>query len=145
MDLKGDLIGSATATGQANFAHTKHFRDAIAKRTFVTGEYLVGVTLKIPVFTFGYPILDERGEPRAVLLTSIRLDSFGEQFTKMHLPADSYVGVTDNQGLRIYRHPVLPSLPLGAPIRKPIMDPAPRLREGGHRRGLPERTESCAQ
>lgn len=124
VDLKGNLIGSASATGQANFAHTKHFRDAIEKRAFVTGEYLVGVTLKVPVFTFGYPILDDKGAPRAVLLTSIRLETFGQQFQRMRFPENSYVGVADHNGLRIYRHPAQSALPLGAPIRKPAMDAA---------------------
>jgi two-component system, sensor histidine kinase len=131
VDLKGNLIGSASATAQANFTHTKHFRDAIEKRTFVTGEYLVGVTLKVPVFTFGYPILDDTGKPRAVLLTSIRLDSFGEQFQRMHFPENSYVGVTDHQGLRIYRHPTSDGLPLGAPIRKAVMDAADKSGQEG--------------
>lgn len=81
----------------ANFSHTKHFQDAITTKSFSTGEYLVGVTLGIPVFTFGAPVMDEAGEVRGVLLTSIRLDRYEQLFKHTNLPQASFLSIIDHR------------------------------------------------
>lgn len=128
--LSGDLIASATGAKPTNFAHTKHFQDALKRKSFTTGEYLVGVTAKVPVFTFAYPLLDEQGQPKYVLLTSIRLDLFDRQFEKMSFPADSFLGACDHKGLRLYRHPLNNDVPLGQPISKRMFEAAVASSEG---------------
>lgn len=116
VDPKGDLVASGTARGPANFAQTRHFRDALATRAFTAGEYLVGVTVRVPVFAFGAPVLGDDGGVLGVLLTSLRLDTYGELFNAATFPPDSFVGICDDNGRRLFRHPAKESLPLGAPI-----------------------------
>ena len=120
VDRNGDLIASATARGPANFAHTAHFREAMAARAFATGEYLVGVTLHVPVFTFAYPILDDQGEVAGVLLTSIRLDRYAELFKHTRFPENSFVGVCDRNGTRLFRYPDNSATPAGQPIKQEV-------------------------
>ncbi len=131
VDLDGGLIASATATGPANFRHTKHFQDALSSKEFVTGEYLLGVTLQVPVFTFGYPVLDDQGNVQAVLLTSIRLDAFGQQFQRMSFPENSFVGACDHNGVRIYRYPDTSKGPVGQPVRPSVFQAAKANRSEG--------------
>ncbi|MGE4291762.1 MAG: ATP-binding protein [Desulfovibrio sp.] len=120
VDTSGELIASGTAQGAVNFSHTKHFQDALRFKTFSTGEYLVGVTLKVPVFTFGMPVLDDTGEVRSVLLTSYRLERFGDLFRYTSFPENSFVGFVDHKGMRIFRYPSLPDLLPGTPINTTV-------------------------
>jgi len=96
VDLKGDLIASATATSPTNFSHTKHFKDVLSTKQFSTGQYLIGVTLSVPVFTFGAPVFDDQGDLVAVLLTSIKLDQYRQQFRKFSLPSESFLSIIDH-------------------------------------------------
>ena len=105
VDLDGNLVASARPHTQANFAGVKHFRDALNTGRFAAGEYLVGVTLGVPVFGFGCPVLDEKGKVKAVLLTSIKLDSYGKLFEQTRFPADSFFGLCDQNGIRLFRVP----------------------------------------
>ena len=124
VDPQGNLIASGTARKPANFSGTKHFRDALTTKSFATGEYLIGVTLKIPVFAFGYPVLDDQGEVSAVLLSSIRLDLYRDVFNSGTFPADSFIGICDHKGNRLYRYPDNPATPLGVPIKTGIFEAA---------------------
>ncbi|SFJ91025.1 PAS domain S-box-containing protein [Desulfomicrobium apsheronum] len=120
----GNLVASGSARKPANFAHTRHFREAVATKAFATGEYLLGVTLHVPVFTFGYPVLNDRNEIAGVLLTSIRLDSYGELFRHTPFPDSSFVGVCDRNGLRLFRYPENSAMILGDPIKQKVFEHA---------------------
>ena len=124
VDRDGELVASGSARGHANFAHTRHFRQALETRVFATGEYLIGVTLGVPVYTFGFPVLDDQGEARGVLLTSIRLDRYGELFKHTRFPENSFIGVCDRNGARLFRFPKDPGMPLGEPIRQAVFNGA---------------------
>ena len=124
VDPGGNLVASGSARESANFAHTRHFREAVATKAFATGEYILGVTLKVPVFTFGYPVLDGRGEIAGVLLTSIRLDRYGKLFRPPPFPASSFVGVCDRNGLRLFRYPEKSAMLLGEPIKRTVFEHA---------------------
>ena len=138
VDLQGNLIASGSAREPANFAHTRHFREALATRAFATGEFLIGVTLRTPVFTFGYPVLNAGGEVTGVLLTSIRLDHYRDIFQQSHFPADSFIGVCDHAGRRLFRFPEHPATPVGGPIKAEIFEAA----RTGPPEGLMEETGS---
>ncbi len=120
VDLHGDLIASGAPNANANFSQTKHFRDAIASKTFSVGEYLIGVTLKTPVFTFGQPVHDEDGKINGALLTSIRLENFRRLFSRTNLPEGSFVGVADRNGVRLFRYPDQGAGKVGEPIPESV-------------------------
>ena len=124
VDTKGELVASGNAKAPTNFSHTKHFRDALATKRFATGEYIVGVTIRLPVFTFGHPVLDDEGRATGVLLTSIRLDRYGELFRYTHFPENSFVGICDHNGIRLYRFPDSPAVPIGKPIKDEVFEAA---------------------
>ena len=138
VDPQGNLIASGSARKPANFAHTRHFREALASKAFATGEFLIGVTLHTPVFTFGYPVLNAGGEVTGVLLTSIRLDHYRDIFQQSHFPADSFIGVCDHAGRRLFRFPEHPATPVGGPIKVEVFETA----RTGPLEGLIEETGS---
>jgi PAS domain S-box-containing protein len=120
VDLSGNIVASGNARKPANFAHTRHFKDTLSTKAFAPGEYILGVTLHIPVFTFGYPVLNDQGEIRGVLLTSIRLDTYGDVFKHTRFPENSFVGVCDRNGLRLFRYPENSATGLGEPIKPSV-------------------------
>ena len=124
VDPQGNLLASGNARLPANFAHTKHFKDALATKSFATGEYILGVTLGVPVFTFGFPVLDDQGQVQGVLLTSMRLDRYGELFEHTRFPQNSFVGICDQHGARVFRFPESPAIPLGKPIKPEVFNAA---------------------
>ncbi|MDP3427560.1 MAG: cache domain-containing protein, partial [Humidesulfovibrio sp.] len=116
VDLNGDMIASSNLKAAKSFAHVKHFKDALATGAFVTGEYLLSVSRNEPVFAFGCPVRDARGSITAVLLTSILLERYGKLLEQTHFPEDSFFGVADHRGIRIFRHPEMGAGPVGLPI-----------------------------
>lgn len=138
VDLEGKVIASNIAPSGTSFAGVKHFRDALANRTFVVGEYQLGVSLGVPVIPFGCPVIGPDGNVRGVLLTSIRLASYGEQFAEMRFPPESFFGVSDHRGLRLFRFPASGNLPLGSPIHSTMFNAA----KEGDETGLTEDTGS---
>jgi len=120
VDPSGNLVASGNARKPANFAHTKHFKDALSTRAFAAGEYILGVTLHVPVFTFGYPVLNDQGEISGVLLTSIRLDTYGDLFKHTRFPENSFVDVCDRNGRRLFRYPENSATGLGEPIKPSV-------------------------
>ena len=124
VDPSGNLVASGNARKPANFAHTRHFKDALSTKAFAAGEYILGVTLHVPVFTFGHPVLNGRGEISGVLLTSIRLDTYGDLFKQTRFPENSFVGVCDRNGLRLFRYPENSAIVLGEPINPSAFEQA---------------------
>ncbi|NHZ48347.1 hybrid sensor histidine kinase/response regulator [Nitratidesulfovibrio liaohensis] len=124
VDLDGNILATGGGASGVNFANVKHFSDALATRGFVVGEYQLGVSLGVPVLPFGCPVIGADGNIRAVLLASILLSSYGDLFTEMRFQPDSFFGVCDHQGVRLFRYPETDDLPLGRPIHGPVFTAA---------------------
>ena len=131
VDLEGRVIVSSDAAPPASFANAKHFRDALASGSFTVGEYGIEGGQAVPVISFACPVRDEDGQLRAVLLTSMLLSNYGNKFMEMRFPADSFFGVCDHNGLRLFRFPETQALPLGQPIHKTVFDAARTDAEDG--------------
>jgi len=131
IDLNGNIIASGRPGTSGNFAHVKHFADAVRTREFATGEYILGVTLKIPVFAFGLPVLTDKGKVQSVLLVSIVLDNFDKLFEQNHFPANSFFGISDSNGIRLFRSGISDAVPLGQPIAQTVFAAAQGARWEG--------------
>ncbi|HEU6436463.1 MAG TPA: ATP-binding protein [Nitratidesulfovibrio sp.] len=131
VDLDGNIMATGGPTSGVNFANVKHFQDALKTRSFVVGEYQLGVSLGVPVLPFGCPVFDPDGNIRAVLLASILLSNYGEQFSEMRFPPDSFFGVSDHQGVRLFRFPEIDGISMGRPIHGPMFTAAKANGEEG--------------
>nr|NJM04700.1 response regulator [Desulfobacula sp.] len=85
-DPNGDIIASAIPYPPTNLADRKHFRDACLTKEFSTGEYIISRTTFEPAFPFSYPLLDEAGRVKAVLIAAIRLKHYSELFQNNRSP-----------------------------------------------------------
>jgi signal transduction histidine kinase/CheY-like chemotaxis protein len=116
VDLHGDVIASSNPDNRANYADSKHFKEALLFKRFVVGEFQLGVSLNAPVIPFGHPVIGDDGHVRGVLLTSIHLDDYILTYKDLPFPDGSFFGVCDHKGIRIFRSPTGRETPFGARI-----------------------------
>ena len=101
--LDGNVITSGTGPTKVNLADRKHFKEALSRKEFVVGEFIISrIDTREPVFPSAIPVLDNEGNPLAVLTIVHRLSSFSQYLDTEEVPAGSFVAVTDHKGIRMY-------------------------------------------
>jgi len=132
-DPNGDVIASGRPFTGTNLADRKHVRDALKKKDFSVGEYIVSrVGPAVPAFPFAYPVLDKKGDPKAILTTVIKLDQFSRFHDLTTLPENSFVGITDHQGIRLFYYPSQNTTnPIGKPIKGKSWEMASKAKKAG--------------
>jgi signal transduction histidine kinase/ActR/RegA family two-component response regulator len=122
-DRNGDVIASAIPFEPINLADRKHFKDAYLSKKFSTGEYIVSRSSFKPAFPFSYPLLDEKGQIKAILIAAIELEQYKEYFSGETLPDGSFFGIADHDGRRLFRIPKSGDVfDLGKPISPLVWD-----------------------
>lgn len=117
--LDGNVIASATGGyTNVNLADRKHFKEALSRKKFVVGEFIISrVGSKEPVFPSAIPVLDDKGNPLAVLTIVLKLSSFSRYLDTEKVPRGSFLAVTDHKGIRMYYYPEkIDTNPVGKPI-----------------------------
>lgn len=122
LDVRGDVFASGQSVHPVNLADRKHYRDAMATRQFVAGEYVVSRSTGEPAFPFAMPILDDAEQVVGILVAAVKLDSFDAAFAKMRMPAAANLGLADRNGIRLFYRPLTPTNPPGQPIRPALYD-----------------------
>src|SRR5215475_632592 len=105
-DVDGNVFCSALPmTGPVSVGDRIYFRRALETRDFAIGEYQVGrVTGKASV-NFGYPVLDDAGHVRAVVVVALDLAWLNQLASQAGLPPGSMLTVIDRQGTILSRYP----------------------------------------
>jgi PAS domain S-box-containing protein len=133
IDPNGKMVASGRASTGTNLADRKHVREALARKDFAVGEYIesrVGSTT--PAFAFAYPVLDQQGKTKAVLAMAIKLSSFSSFHDVSTLPENSFVAITDHQGIRLFYYPAREKTnPVGQPIQGKVWEVVSKGRESG--------------
>ena len=127
VDINGGVVAagkSHDAAKKLNFKDRKQFKDAILSKGFASGEVVVGKTTLKPIFPFGMAVLNKQGEPIGVLLIGLSLTYYGELFQRGNYPLDSFFGVCDHSGLRLFRYPDNDFSTVGQPIQKKVFSTA---------------------
>jgi PAS domain S-box-containing protein len=103
-----------------DLADRKHVRAAMEREVFSVGEYIMSRTGSgTPAFAFAHPVYDPDKQLRGVLTAAIRLADFAKFYDVSNLPEQSFVAVTDHQGIRLFYYPPLKDTnPIGQPIKK---------------------------
>jgi signal transduction histidine kinase/CheY-like chemotaxis protein len=133
VDLSGQVIASGKTFTEINLADRKHVKEALAKKDFAVGEYIITrVGTANPAFTFAYPVLDKEDNLRNILTAAIKLDVFAGFYDVTTLPEKSFLAVTDHNGIRMFYYPAQKNTnPIGQPIQaKPWNIASNGAREG---------------
>lgn len=88
-----------------NIADRHYFREALATRQSAPGEYVLGRVSGERSIVHSLPMLDGRGEVRAVVVAATRLDWFDQMLKAVQLPAGWHAVVVDTDGFVAARFP----------------------------------------
>jgi signal transduction histidine kinase/CheY-like chemotaxis protein len=119
VDRDGNVLVSGKPIKGKNLADRKHVKDAMEKRQFAVGEYIISrVSDGTPAFAFAYPLLGGEDRVRAVLTVAVKLNIFSQMHDVSELPEKSFIALTDHQGIRLFYYPPRKDTnPVGKKIR----------------------------
>jgi PAS domain S-box-containing protein len=100
-----------------------YFRDAVSRREFVAGEYIVGRLTGLPSITFALPAFDAEGRVAFVVYAALDLTGMARSIAEIHIPAGAAVGVHDRNGTLLAGTANLP-LPVGRKAASPVLQEA---------------------
>lgn len=105
-DQDGDLVCSGLPLSQpVNVADRLYFRRVIQTGAFVVGEYLIGRASGKAGLGIGYPVLDQGGQIKAVVIAALDLAWLNRIVSESDLPTGGTVTVWDSQGVILIRYP----------------------------------------
>jgi PAS domain S-box-containing protein len=104
-DPSGAIWASAIPfSSSISLRGSRAFDNAVRTRRFTSGEYGVGRISGKPNISFGYPILDQAGSVKGVILASVDFGYLNDLLTESGLPKGSSFTITDHSGIVIYRN-----------------------------------------
>jgi len=102
----GDVFASAlTMSGHVTFADRAWFKQLLKTREFIIGEYLLGRITGKAALTLAHPVLNKRGQLKAILGTGLDLGWLSQFMTEIKTPAGTSLAVLDRNGTILLRHP----------------------------------------
>lgn len=133
VNLDGEVLAAGRTFPSNNLADRKHVRQALERKGFAAGEYIVSRgEVAEPLFAFAYPVMDKEGNAKGVLAMSLTLTTFSRFHNLKSLPEKSFVAITDHQGIRLFYYPSQASTnPVGKPIKAKSWQMARDAKEPG--------------
>ncbi len=102
---QGDIIcSSPPITRPFNISNDSFVPHVIETRDFAVGEYRLGRG-NSPVLGFGYPLIDEPGHARGVVIAAYYLTTLNKIAAETSMPPDSTLTVRDRKGVIVARYP----------------------------------------
>jgi len=127
LDAKGDVIVMGKGENKGyNFSDRKQFRDAMRTGKFAYGEFVIGKATKKSIFPFAIPVMGEMGIPQGAIIIGVNLGQYRDLYDKSEFTDGSFFGISDHNGIRLFRYPAPDSAPMGVPIKQAVFDSARR-------------------
>ena len=106
VDAKGNSFCSAIPISKSvSAADRAYFQRAVQYRDFAVGDYTIGRVSGKASLNFGYPVLDDKGTVRAVVLAALDLSWLNKLVTKAQLLRGATLTVIDRKGTILVRYP----------------------------------------
>src|SRR5215831_2380270 len=106
VDADGNVLCSALPiTDPVYLGDRVYFRRALETRDFAVGEYQVGRITRRATVNFGYPVLDDAGDVRAVVFAALDLAWLSALARQAGLLPGSMLTVIDRHGTILARYP----------------------------------------
>ena len=112
-----------------------YFRDAVASRGFVSGEYIFGRLSGKHIFGFALPTLDANGRVNQVAYVVLDLAAMSASIADIRLPTTGRVAIMDRHGTVLAAKPPV-SGGIGSKLPSPIAQDAVMTMSAGVREGL---------
>jgi diguanylate cyclase (GGDEF)-like protein len=103
---QGELVASAVS-GYVGFnaRERKYFQDALRRKGFSFGQYIVSKVTRTPVMHFSMPVYDSAQQPVGVLVAALNLECYGRLFDTLGVPEGGFLDLFDCEGQRLLRYP----------------------------------------
>ncbi len=88
-----------------NIADRSYFQAAIETRSFTVGEFQVSRANAMLVITFGYPVLDDTGQPNGIVFAGLNLQRQSQFVAEEGLPDGATVTLMDRNGTILVHDP----------------------------------------
>ena len=128
--------GHGSGNGAATYLGDRaYFRDAVSRRSFVAGQYIVGRFTGKPAIPFALPVLDARGRVSFVAYAALDLTEMARSIAAIEVPPGVSLGIHDRSGTLLAGTPNVP-LRIGQKAASPVLLEAVRTMGTGVREGL---------
>lgn len=111
-----------------------YFRAAVARRSFVAGEYILGRLSGKPSITFALPVLGADGQVLRVVYVAVDLTEMAKSVAAIQLPPGAAVGIHDRNGVLLASKPALP-IKVGQKVASVVLREAVQAKSTGVREG----------
>jgi PAS domain S-box-containing protein len=102
----GDLFASALpVSGRITFTDRAWYQLVLKTREFVISEYMIGRISGKAAVTLVYPVLNRKGEMKAILGTGLDLGWLNQFMAESKLPVGTTLTVIDRKGTILLRYP----------------------------------------
>jgi two-component sensor histidine kinase len=105
VDARGMVFSMALPFKPHSIKHRKYFQDILKTRKFSVGEYVIGLTSKLPSLHFAYPISDAKGRLKGAVAVSLNLDRYQQMLIMSKLPQGSSIALSDHKHVGLLRYP----------------------------------------
>jgi len=131
VDSRGIVVASSLLSSGIDLHDRPHVKSAMKNRIFSTGEYVVGLIESTPSFAYSQPIIDDSGVIQGCINALYKLSSYGKLFDSFTLPPDSFLGILDRNGTRLYFYPPKETNPIGLSIKESVWRKIQEGKESG--------------
>lgn len=104
------LCSAVTPPTDVSLLDAGWFRRAVQRRSFTVGVFETDPITGVDGLTFGYPVLDPRGEVRMLVFLTLDNDWWDQITEKANLGEGAVFTLYDNRGTIIYRYPAVDGL-----------------------------------
>jgi diguanylate cyclase (GGDEF)-like protein len=105
-DREGRIWCRSAPWGQGlEVSDRKYFRDALERREFIVSAPMDGRLPGKPIVVLATPLLEPDGAAKGAVLVALDLGWVRETLARFDLPPNSVLGIADNEGNVIARHP----------------------------------------
>ena len=106
IDADGNVFCTAVPiTDEVYLGDRVYFRRALETRDFAIGEYQVGRITRKATVNFGYPVVGDAGDARAVVFAALDLAWLNQLARQAELPPGTMLTVIDRNGTILSRYP----------------------------------------
>jgi hypothetical protein len=104
--IDGQTFCATAPTQKNSVLDRSYFKDALASKGVVVGDYTVGRLVPVPVLPVAAPFYDEAGQPAGVVVATLSLEWLANYFKDRQFSTETRtLAVTDRKGTVLVRLP----------------------------------------
>ena len=102
----GRVFASSLSFSQGlNIADRQYFQEAVKTRKFIAGEFSIGRLTGLRTVNYAQPVFNTAGRIIAIVIAGFNLDYYQRMITPKEVLEGYILGLTDRNGVRLYRYP----------------------------------------